>query len=130
VSSPTDDELLRWKDPSEDNFIERKTYADSKDWVKTVVAFANSAPHDRHAVLYIGVRDDGSIEEPTNLDIVQKTLRQKLEAVYPPVVYTTRVLNDGEKQFLTVVMPGSPNRPHFAGPAYVRVGSESVKGFR
>jgi hypothetical protein len=28
----------------EDQFVERKTVGDSRDWTKTVVGFANSAP--------------------------------------------------------------------------------------
>src|SRR5437870_2779131 len=114
---PTDEQLHQWKNPAEDNFIERKTVGDAGDWVKTIVAFANSAPLDRCAVLYIGVRDDGSVENLGNLDSVQKTLRQKLHMVYPPVGYTTRVLTAGSQEFLCVLVPGSPQRPHFAGPA-------------
>ena len=41
----------------EDHFVERKTLGDSKDWLKTVVAFANSAPNGYPCVLYIGVKD-------------------------------------------------------------------------
>jgi Putative DNA-binding domain len=123
---PSDDDLQRWRAPSEDNLVERKTVGDSKDWLKTVVAFANSAPLDRVAVLYIGVRDDGSVEGRSDLDGVQKTLRSKLAQAYPPIEYTTRALRDGDRPFLCVIVPGSKARPHFAGPAYVRVGSETV----
>ena len=37
----------------------------------------------------------------------------------------TRVLKEGDQQFLAVVVPGSAARPHFAGRSYVRRGSES-----
>jgi hypothetical protein len=124
---PTDEDLLNWRTPSEDNFVERKTSTSATEWVKTVVAFANSAPQDRCAVLYIGVRDDGSVEGQVNLDAVQKTLHQKLQAVFPAVEYSTRVLSTESKQFLCVLVPGSSNRPHFSGPAYVRVGSQSLE---
>jgi predicted HTH transcriptional regulator len=40
----------------EDAFVERKTSADSKDWLKTIVAFANTAPVGYPAVLFIGVK--------------------------------------------------------------------------
>jgi predicted HTH transcriptional regulator len=61
--------LLRLRN-FEDNFVERKTSADSKDWLKTVVAFANSTPVGYPAVLFIGVKDDGTPEERTvNLDL-------------------------------------------------------------
>ena len=123
---PTDEQLLQWKNPSEDHFIERKTRSDAKDWVKTVVAFANSVPYDKNGVLYVGVRNDGSVEQPVNLDELQKTLRRRLDDVYPPVKYLTRVLCEEGQHFLCIVVPGSPDRPHFAGPAYVRVGSETL----
>ena len=37
----------------------------------------------------------------------------------------TKVLVKDGKQFLAVIVPGSEQRPHFAGPSYVRVGSET-----
>jgi len=126
MNHPTDDELRAWKNPSEDHFIERKSSGDSKDWLKTVVAFANSTPLDRFAVLYIGVRDNGSVEGLTNFDAIQKDLKQKLDLAYPPIHYTTRVLSEGERGFLCVIVAGSAERPHFAGPAYVRAGSQTV----
>jgi len=127
LTHPTDAELLAWKAPSEDHFVERKVSSDTKDWAKTVVAFANSAPFERHGVLYIGVRDDGSIELGLNADSLQKNLNEKLKSIYPPVEYTTRVLSEGTQEFLCVVVPRSQRGPHFSGPAYVRVGSQTQK---
>jgi len=122
---PTDADLLLRLKNYEDHFNERKTSGDSRDWLKTVVGFANSAPIGYPAVLYIGVRDDGGIERGVNLDSLQKTLGKKLEDAYPPVYYMTRVLEKDGKQFLAIIVPGSADRPHFAGPSYVRVGSET-----
>lgn len=119
------DLLLRLKN-FEDHFVERKTSGDSKDWLKTVVGFANSAPIGYPAVLYIGVRDAGEIEDNLNLDSLQKTLGKKLAHAYPPIYYLNKVLKEGGKQFLAVIVPGSAERPHFAGPAYMRRGSETV----
>jgi hypothetical protein len=124
---PTDEELRCGLTRTEDTLIERKTAADSRDWLRTIVAFANSVPQDRVGILYIGVRDDGTIEAPVNLDSLQKTLRQKAAAAYPPIDYSTRVLSDDGGQYLCVLIPGSRSRPHFAGPAYVRVGAETVE---
>jgi hypothetical protein len=126
MEHPTDEQLRQWKDPSEDHFIERKSSGDAKDWLKTVVAFANSAPLERCAVLYIGVRDNGTVEEAVNLDTVQKTLERRLAEAYPRIAYATRVLTEGVRQYLCVIVPGSPERPHFAGPAFVRAGSQTV----
>jgi hypothetical protein len=119
------DLLLRLKN-YEDYFVERKTSGDHKDWLKTVVGFANSNPIGYPAVLYIGVKDGGEIEEDVNHDSVQKTLAKKLAAAYPTIYYLTRVLNENGRQFLAVIVPGSENRPHFAGPSYVRIGSETL----
>jgi hypothetical protein len=122
----SDEDLRRLRASTEDHFTERKTAADSGDWVKTVVAFANSVPHERPGVLFIGVRDNGTIEQGCNLDTLQRTLRSKLNAVYPPVNYTPRVVSEGSQEYLCVLVPGSASRPHFAGPAFARVGSETV----
>jgi hypothetical protein len=110
---------------AEDNLVERKTHSDSRDWLKTVVAFANSVPNGEFGILFIGVRNNGSIEDAVDWDNLQKTLNQKLASAYPPVTYSCQVVQDGERECLAVIVPGSPRRPHFAGPAYVRVGSET-----
>jgi schlafen family protein len=125
MTYPTDAQLKSWKNPSEDSFIERKPSSDPSDWVRTIVAFANSAPLDRCAVLYIGVRDDGTVQGLDKLDALQKTLEGKMKPVHPPVSYQTRSLAEEGREYLCVIVPGSENRPHFAGPAYVRVGSQT-----
>jgi len=109
----------------EDTFVERKSASDSGDWLKTVVAFANSAPVGYPAVLYIGVKNDGSIEGKANLDSLQMTFNQKMSLAYPTIYYLPRILEHEGKQCLAVIVPGSGTRPHFAGPSYIRVGSET-----
>jgi predicted HTH transcriptional regulator len=123
----TDQDILLRLNSFEDAFVERKTASDSKDWLKTVVAFANSVPVGDPAILFIGVRNNGDIEEGANLDSLQRTLSEKLAAAYPPIYYLPKVLQQDGKQFLAVIVPGSENRPHFAGQSYVRVGSETKK---
>ncbi len=120
-------ELLARLRNFEDNFVERKTSGDDKyDWVKTAVAFANSAPVDYPCVLYIGVRDNGDIEErQVNLDSLQKTFNKEMRAVYPPIAYLLRIIESEGRQALAVIVLGSVSRPHFAGPSYVRHGSET-----
>jgi Putative DNA-binding domain len=122
----TDKDILLKLNAFEDAFVERKTANDSKDWLKTVVAFANSTPVGNPAILFIGVRNDGVIEGNINLDSLQRTLSDKLAAAYPPIYSLSRVLEHDGKQFLAVIVPGSEERPHFAGPAYVREGSKTV----
>jgi hypothetical protein len=109
----------------EDSFVERKTIGDHRDWLKTVVAFANTTPIGYPAVLFIGVRDDGAVEGTADLDKVQKTFAEKIGSAYPPIYYVTRILGSGSRQFLAIVVPGSPNRPHFSGHSYVRRGSHT-----
>jgi predicted HTH transcriptional regulator len=76
------DLLSRLKN-AEDNFVERKTHSDSRDWLKTIVAFANSIPNDEFGILFIGVRNNGSLENAVDWDNLQKTLNQKLASAYP-----------------------------------------------
>jgi hypothetical protein len=122
-----DEELLLRLKNFEDNFVERKTSGDSKDWLKTVVVFANTTPVGYPAVLCIGVKNDGTPEEKTvDLDSLQKTFSEKVSEAYPPIYYLTKIVNIGGKQVLAVIIPGSADRPHFAGLAYIREGSKSV----
>lgn len=126
----SDQELFLRLRNFEDFFVERKTSSDKQDWLTTAVAFANSAPIGYPAVLFIGVRNDGTIEEKgdvPNLDKLQQTFSKIVSEVYPPIPTFTRVLSEGGKQFLAIIIPGSEARPHFAGHSYVRDGSETKR---
>jgi predicted HTH transcriptional regulator len=80
----TDQDLLLRLRSFEDAFVERKTSGDSKDWLKTVVAFANSTPVGYPAVLFIGVKNDGTPEgKLADLDSLQKTLSKQLGPCLP-----------------------------------------------
>lgn len=122
----TDEDILLRLTAFEDSFVERKTAGDSKDWLKSAVAFANSTPVGDPAILFIGVRNDGSIEEALNLDSLQRSFSEKLSAAYPAIYYISRVLQRDGKQFLAVIVPGSEHRPHFAGQAFIRDGSRTI----
>ncbi|MDA2918143.1 ATP-binding protein [Desulfobacterota bacterium AH_259_B03_O07] len=113
----------------EDGFTERKPEgAGTADFKKTLVSFANSVPEDGTAVLFIGVSDD--IEKSrgvSNPDSLQKKIRGICEKdCYPPIKFQCQVIPYEDKNLLAVIIPFSSNRPHFAGPAYIRLGSESV----
>jgi hypothetical protein len=58
----TDEELLLRLRSFEDAFVERKTKGDHIDWVKTIVAFANSTPVGFPAVLFIGSGTTASLK--------------------------------------------------------------------
>jgi hypothetical protein len=125
----TDDEIQRRLKDREDHFVERKTEGDHKDFLKTIVAFANSVPDNQTAILFIGVRDDGKVAGLQNPDSLQNTLSEICERkCYPksdpqPVM---RVLREGETEYLAVVVEPSKNRPHFGGPAWTRAGSKTI----
>ena len=56
------DELLARLNNKEDNFTERKLEsAGSYEFRKTIVAFANSVPENQTGILFIGVRNDGTV---------------------------------------------------------------------
>jgi predicted HTH transcriptional regulator len=124
---PTDEELLLSLKNFEDNFVERKTVSDSRDWLKTAVAFANSVPIDFPAVMFVGVKDDGSVQVgKVNLETIERSVSEEIGKAYPPIYHFHRVLRDASiNPFLAVIIPGSALRPHFAGQAYIRIGSDS-----
>lgn len=112
----------------EDNFVERKPEGVNASEIRqSIVAFANGAPPEGSGILFIGVQNDGKIQGVENPDKLQKTVREQCERVcYPPIAFTSEVLDFDGKAVLAVVVPYSKNRPHFSGPAFVRRGSESV----
>lgn len=123
----TDELLSRLKHP-EDGFTERKTEAaaNAKEIRKTLVAFANSVPEGRTAVLYIGVENDGTVVGVNNADSLQKTIGVEAKhSCYPPVNYQADVLQIEGRDLLAVQVGASDKRPHFSGPAFVREGSQS-----
>lgn len=112
----------------EDNFTERKLEgAKPEELRRTLVAFANSVPEGRTAVLFLGVNDHGTIKGVSNSDRLQKKLRDIAEQqCYPKISYLAEAGEFEGKIILAVEVGPSPDKPHFAGPAYVRIGSESV----
>jgi len=123
----SDGEIIAKLHAFEDQFVERKTASDSGDWLKTAVGFANSCPVGYPGLLLIGVRNDGTIEgSHINLDNLQRTLNRELNKAYPPIYRYPKAVQHEGGEFLAVIVPGSGDRPHFSGPAYVRRGSETV----
>jgi predicted HTH transcriptional regulator len=124
----TDEELLLRLTSTEDSFVERKLFSDSREWLEAAVAFANTGAVGYPSILFIGVKDDGTPEgRVENLESIQNKFSKKLSDAFPQIHYTTRVLEKDGKRFLGVIIPGSLERPHFAGHAYVRDGDKTVK---
>lgn len=125
MSSLTDQDILSRLSNYEDHYAERKSTGDIKDVLKTAVGFANSIPLGFCGIIYVGVKNDGTIENNANLDSLQRTVSEKLCDSYPPIFYEQRALQRDGRQFLAILVPGSPEGPHFAGQAYIRDGSQT-----
>jgi len=111
----------------EDNLLERKVESDLKDLLKTLVAFANSVKPGHTAVILIGEKDDGSPAGVANPDNIQKRVREECDKIYPNILWRSLVYEKGGKQCVRVEIQFSGDTPHFAGPAWVRKGSECIK---
>lgn len=122
----SNEELLGRLVAEEDATVERKAASDYKDVLKCAVSFANSLPRDFIGIIFVGVRNDGTIEPGIGTDSLQKKINDLLAQAFPPLIYESRVINKDGKNVIAVLTPGSRNRPHFAGPSYIRQGSETV----
>jgi predicted HTH transcriptional regulator len=128
--SISDQDLLAKLTDTENTFIERKTVSDSKGWLKTAVAFANSCPVGYPGFLFVGVNDDGTIQRhgnPVNFEEKQKEVSARIRSAWPPIYHLIKTHRKDAGEFLAVIVPGSALRPHFSGPSYVRVGLRQEK---
>lgn len=108
----TDEDILSRLTAVEDGTTERKPYADSRGWVKTVVAFSNSLAVDQPGVLFVGVNDNGTIQDqPTNFEDKQKAVTGEISNIYPPVNPTILVREKDGRKFIAVIVYGSRDRP-------------------
>lgn len=123
----TDEELALRIISTEDAYVERKTAGDNKRWIPTLVAFANSAPIGFACVLFIGAKDDGTLEPSVGVESLQKSFSEKAAEVFPPIPYSSKVFRRQGQECLAVIVQGSPHRPHYAGLPYIRLGTESKK---
>ncbi len=119
--------LARLRD-SEDSFVERKESAQTTKIRRTAVAFANSLPSGREGVIFVGVRDSGEPLPPGLFQVkpAEEKARNALGECYPRIPRVTyRSLRVGESEVLAIVIPASPQRPHFSGGAYIRNGAST-----
>lgn len=127
---PSEADLKLWLTAAaEYQFVERKSKTDTRGWVRSVVAFANSNPIGSVGVLYIGVKDDGTIPGlgQKELEDTMKSLGSTIaEYTWPPVFVMPITVTVEGKSCIAAVVPYSDQRPHFAGKAYVRRGTETV----
>jgi len=112
----------------EDDLCERKSNTDYRGWIETRVAPANSTPIGSVAVLFIGVGDDGTIADNASIPSLMKSYSdRKAERCYPPIDTIQREFIYNGKSCPAVVIPGSEARSHFAGPAFIRDGTQTKK---
>jgi len=128
----SEEELRKRLKNSEDRFVERKSQGVSaEDICKTMVAFTNSLPDGQEGVLFIGISDRGDLAGVDNPDKLQKSIRKLAEGrCYPEISVQCQVLNESGVAIVCVTVFSSRDKPHFAAPAYVRIGSESVAASR
>jgi hypothetical protein len=112
---------------AEDSLKEKKVESDLKDLLKTLVAFANSVAPGDTAQIFIGERNDGTVQGLTNPDNIQKRIRKEADEIYPEIYYRTEVYEREGSQCVRVDIRHNGLAPHFGGPAWVRKGSETIK---
>lgn len=124
----TDDDLRTLLRGPEGPRVEFKEAANRDRVKRTAVAFANRLYDPEPGVLFIGVKDDGSIVGVSNADDTQRDIRRYVEECYPRIqAWEVRPLSaDGDKTVVALIVPESKRAPHFTGEAYVRRGSESI----
>jgi hypothetical protein len=119
---------------SEDPWVERKQSYNELEARRTVVGFANSLTEGQTAVMFIGADNKGQHKGVSDADDLQKKIAGIMQRCYPPIAYQTCVLpvEVGSRglEILAILVGWSTHRPHFAGPAYIRRGSETIEASR
>jgi len=123
---PSDKDLISKLTAIEDSFVERKPRNRKAEWLQATIAFANSTPIGYPAVLFIGVDDSGKIQDGGNPESDMKSYSDHISAhSYPPIYTHPHALSNDGKECVAVIIPGSDLRPHFAGKAYIREGTQT-----
>ena len=68
----SDQDILSRLTNIEDSTVERKTASDYRDCLKTTVAFSNSLPVDDPGLIFVGVGNDGTVQDRLNCEKLQK----------------------------------------------------------
>jgi len=115
---------------AEDSLREKKVESDLKDLLKTLVAFANSVAPGDTAKIFIGEKDDGTVQGVTNPESINRTVAKEADRIYPPIYYQTEVYEREGRRCVLVTIKHNGQAPHFGGPAWVRQGSRTVVAIR
>jgi hypothetical protein len=116
---------LVWQ--SEDSLRENKVESDLDDILKTLVAFANSVAPGDSAHIFIGEKDDGTVQGVKNPDNIQKSVKKQADKIYPEIYYKTQVYERDGKKCVRVTIQNNSMAPHFGGAAWVRKGSVTTQ---
>jgi hypothetical protein len=111
---------------AEDSLREKKLENDLGDLLKTLVAFANSVAPNDTAQIFIGERDDGSVQGVTNADNIQKSVKKEADKIYPEIYYRTEVYERDGKKCVRVDVKHNGLAPHFGGASWVRKGPTTI----
>ncbi len=128
MNYPKKAELLERINQGEGELTEFKSATPNRaNLRRTIVAFANSVGEDEVGALFLGVNDKGKILGVQSLDSLQKKITETCSRdCYPPIKHKFKIVTENRANILVVMVPYSTERPHFAGAAYVRSGSQSV----
>jgi predicted HTH transcriptional regulator len=94
---------------------------------KTLIAFANSVAPGDTAKIFIGEQDDGAVQGVSSPDNIQKTVKKYADRIYPEIYFKTEVYEREGKQCVRVDIKHNGLSPHFAGAAWVRKGTETIR---
>jgi predicted HTH transcriptional regulator len=122
----TDADILSRLTNIEDATVERKTLSDLRDAARAAVAFSNSLPVGDPGIIFIGVYNDGQIENKGISDSTLNKVSGELSNIYPSITPQILVRQKDGKDFIVLIVRGSPEKPHFPGRAYIRDGTRSV----
>lgn len=112
---------------AEDSLREKKVESDLRDLLKTMVAFANSVAPGDTAHIFIGEKDDGTVQGVTNAESINRSVATEADKIYPPIYFRTEVYEREGRQCVRVDIKHNGQAPHFGGAAWVRQGSRTIK---
>jgi predicted HTH transcriptional regulator len=94
----SDRDILSRLTDTEDSTVECKTSADYRDCLKTAVGFSNSLPVGDPGIIFVGLGNDGTVQDHLNLESLQKDVSRELGKIYPPIYTQMKVMrNEGGK---------------------------------
>jgi hypothetical protein len=124
----TEAELLARIAAGEGPLCEFKEGGNSSTEIReAVVGFANTVRSPDVAVLFLGLKADGAPSgKIANADETQRSVEGWLKKCYPKIEgIRPHVLIVEGQPVVAIEVPESTNGPHFTGPAFKRVGSET-----